>query len=164
MTSENAAKRRRQPAGTASENTKPLVGPPRRGRAPASLPAGLAAAHGAYVAQLARAPLSDETRRTYASKVRTYLAWLDTADVDGNPLTAPAARDWAVRDYRTHLAAVLKRSIATVNNALAAVDDFYTRAGLGPGRRRTPRPAHRGAARPNRQGCAAVAARGERRR
>ena len=38
---------------------------------------------------------------------RTYLAWLDTADVDGDPLTDPAARDWAVRDYRTHLAAVL---------------------------------------------------------
>jgi integrase/recombinase XerC len=27
---------------------------------------------------------------------------------------------------------VLKRSNATINNALAAVDDFYTRAGLGP--------------------------------
>jgi integrase/recombinase XerC len=88
--------------------------------------------HAAYTGQLARAPLSAETRRTYASKVRTYLAWLDSADVDSDPLTDPAARDWAVRDYRTHLAAVLKRSNATVNNALAAVDDFYTRAGLGP--------------------------------
>jgi integrase/recombinase XerC len=92
----------------------------------------LAAAHAAYTAALARAPLSDETRRTYASKVRTFLAWLDSADVDRDPLTDPAARDWAVRDYHTHLAAVLKRSNATVNNALAAVDDFYTRAGLGP--------------------------------
>jgi hypothetical protein len=64
---------------------------------------------------LARAPLSDETRRTYASKVRTYLAWLDSADVDGDPLTDPAARDWAVRDYRTHLAAALKRSNATAS-------------------------------------------------
>jgi len=107
--SENASKRRRQQTGTASENTKPLVGPPRRGRAPASLPAGLAAAHGTYTAALARAPLSAETRRTYASKVRAYLPWLDVADVDGDPLTDAAARDWAVRDYRTHLAAVLKR-------------------------------------------------------
>jgi integrase/recombinase XerC len=41
-------------------------------------------------------------------------------------------RDWAVRDYRTHLQAVLKRSPATVNNALVAVDDFYIRRGLGP--------------------------------
>jgi site-specific recombinase XerD len=37
-----------------------------------------------------------------------------------------------VRDYRAHLQAVLKRSPATVNNALAAVDDFYIRRGLGP--------------------------------
>lgn len=110
----------------------PLIGPPRRGRAPVALPPALHAAHAAYVRQLGQAPLADESRRTYASKVRTYLAWLDAADVDGDPLTDPAARDWAVRDYRTHLAAVLKRSNATINNALAAVDDFYTRAGLGP--------------------------------
>jgi integrase/recombinase XerC len=110
----------------------PLIGPPRRGRAPAALPPAVQAAHAVYVRQLGQAPLADESRRTYASKVRTFLAWLDTADVDGDPLTDPAARDWAVRDYRTHLAAVLKRSNATVNNALAAVDDFYTRAGLGP--------------------------------
>jgi len=37
-----------------------------------------------------------------------------------------------VRDYRTPLRAVLKRKPATVNNALAAVDDFYNRRGLGP--------------------------------
>ena len=37
-----------------------------------------------------------------------------------------------MRDYRTHLQTVLKRSPATVNNALAAVDDFYIRRGLGP--------------------------------
>jgi len=134
VTSENASNPVGQRGGTASENTKPLIGPPRKGRAPASLPAGLEAAHAAYVAALARAPLSLATLRTYASKVRTYLAWLDGADVNGDPLTDPAARDWAVRDYRTHMAAVLKRSNATVNNALAAVDDFYTRAGLGPAR------------------------------
>ena len=37
-----------------------------------------------------------------------------------------------MRDYRTHLQAVLKRTPATVNNALAAVDDLYSRRGLGP--------------------------------
>lgn len=132
MTSENATTPDRQVNRTASENTKPLVGAPRRGHAPASLPAALTATHAAYTGQLARAPLAAETRRTYASKVRTYLAWLDSADVDGDPLTDPAARDWAVRDYRTHLAAVLKRANPTINNALAAIDDFYTRAGLGP--------------------------------
>jgi hypothetical protein len=75
----------------------------------------LQGAHAAYVAALARSPLSPETRRTYASKVRQYLAWLDAADPRGDPLSDPAARDWAVRDYRTHLAVVLKRVNATVN-------------------------------------------------
>jgi integrase/recombinase XerC len=39
----------------------------------------------AYLAMLARAPLSAETARTYTSKVRGYLTWLQTADVDGDP-------------------------------------------------------------------------------
>jgi integrase/recombinase XerC len=86
----------------------------------------------AYVAALARAPLADQTRRTYASKVRQYLAWLETAETDGDPLTTADGRDWAVRDYRTHLQAVLKRRPATVNSALAAVDDLYIRRHLGP--------------------------------
>lgn len=85
-----------------------------------------------YVAALGAAPLAEQSRRTYASKVRQYLAWLAGADLDDDPLAGGAGRDWAVRDYRTHLQAVLKRSPATVNNAFAAVDDFYIRHGLGP--------------------------------
>jgi integrase len=50
-----------------------------------------------------------------------------------DPLTSTDGRDWAMRDYRSHLQVVLKRSPATVNNALAAVDDFYIRQGLGSG-------------------------------
>ncbi|KLL10428.1 hypothetical protein BL254_20350 [Protofrankia sp. BMG5.30] len=86
----------------------------------------------AYTTALARAPVSAQTRRTYASKVRQYLAWLADTTLDGDPLTEKAARDWAVRDYRAHLQNVTKRAPRTVNNALAAVDDFYTRTGLGP--------------------------------
>lgn len=136
MASENTARGGEQTAETTSENTQPVTGPRRRGRAPVALPVRLEAVHATYSAHLARAPLSAETRRTYASKVRGYLAWLAQATtdglVDGDPLADPHARDWAVRDYRTHLAAILKRSNATVNNALAAIDDFYTRTGLGP--------------------------------
>jgi integrase/recombinase XerC len=72
-----------------------------------------------YLATLRSAPLSDQTRRTYASKVRQYLAWLNNADTEGDALGARDARDWAVRDYRSHLQTVLKRKPATVNNALA---------------------------------------------
>jgi hypothetical protein len=75
----------------------------RRGRTPVDLPSPLATAFDTYISALAAAPL---------------------AGTDG--------RDWAVRDYRTHLQAVLKRSPATINNALAAVDDLYLRLGLGP--------------------------------
>lgn len=133
MTSENASPSGSQPAGAASENTEPPAEAPRRGRQPVPLPADLEAVHAAYVTALAaNTPLSTETRRTYTSKVRGFLAWLADAAVDGDPLTDPRARDWAVRDYRTHLAAVLKRGNATINNALAAVDDFYRRRGLGP--------------------------------
>lgn len=119
----------------------------RRGRAPARLPAALESAHAIYVAELSKAALSAETRRTYASKVRTYLIWLDAwladgasagdSDADsagdsaGDPLADPAARDRAVRDWRTHLLEKAGLAPATVNNALSAVDDLYTRRGMG---------------------------------
>jgi hypothetical protein len=41
-----------------------------------------------YTAALRSAPLSDQTRRTYTSKVRQYLAWLADADLDSDPLTS----------------------------------------------------------------------------
>jgi site-specific recombinase XerD len=131
MTSENAQPAPAQHPGSASENT---TTPPRRrrGATPTTLPAALAATLEAYAAALVPAPLSDQTRRTYTSKVRQYLAWLAAGDVNGDPLTHPRARDWAVRDYRTHLLTIAKRAPTTVNNALAAIDDFYARTGLGP--------------------------------
>src|SRR5260370_25558520 len=99
-----------------------------------------------YQRALRAAPLAAETRRTYYSKVRGYLTWLVAADVDGDPLTQPRPRDWAVRDYRTHLVTVAKRAPRTINTALAAIDDFYTRRGLAPAaadRLRLPPPAPR---------------------
>jgi site-specific recombinase XerD len=84
--------------------------------------------------RLGRLRSPSRPRRTYASKVRQYLAWLGTGEFDDEPLSSADGRDWAVRDYRTHLQAVLTRRPATVNNALAAVDDLYIRRGLGPAR------------------------------
>ena len=133
MTSENSLVEVSQDPGSASENTKALQ-PPRRGRAPVALDGVLGEVLREYEEALAVAPLATQTRRTYASKVRQYLAWLATTDVDSDPLATTAGRDWAVRDYRTHLQAVAKRSPATVNNALAAVDDLYIRRGLGSAR------------------------------
>jgi hypothetical protein len=81
-----------------------------------ALPEAYTAVLGDYTANLARAPVSAQTRRTYASKVRQFLVWLEAADTDGDPLREPAARDWAVRDYRTYLHAIAKRAPRTVNN------------------------------------------------
>lgn len=113
------------------ENRGPAAPGP-RGRRPVAVPERFAALVDDYTRQLAEAPLSAQTRRTYASKVRQFLVWLDGYAATGDPLAERRARDWAVRDYRTHLLAVAKREPATVNNALAALGDFYTRRGLGP--------------------------------
>lgn len=43
--------------------------------------------------------LDDDTRRAYASRVRQYLIWLDTANPGGDPLCEPGARDGAARDW-----------------------------------------------------------------
>jgi len=106
--------------------------PRRRGRPALELPEAFAAVLAAYAVALAAAPLASQTRRTYASKVRQYLAWLASAETDGDALNTTDGRDWAVRDYRTHLQVVLKRRPATVNSALAAIDDLYIRRHLGP--------------------------------
>jgi site-specific recombinase XerD len=133
VASEKARRQRPEETRIASENAKD-VRPKRRGRAPVDLPEGLAEILASYVTALSLAPLSAQTRRTYASKARQYLVWLAGAEVDGDPLGAADGRDWAVRDYHGYLQSVLKRSPATINSALAAVDDFYSRRGLGPAR------------------------------
>lgn len=131
MASENAQPGRAQsPKPTLENRTRSPAA--RRGRPPVGLPARYAAILRRYTETLATAPLSAQTRRTYESKVRQYLAWLGAADLDGDPFKDKHGRDWAVRDYRTHLQTVLKRAPATVNSALAAVDDLYLRRGLGP--------------------------------
>ncbi len=127
MASENARPGRSVASEPASENTKP-----RRGRTPIELDGRYAAVLDRYLVALEAAPLAAQTRRTYASKVRQYLAWLADSEPGTDAFSGPEARDWAVRDYRTHLQAVLKRKPATVNNALAAVDDLYIRLGHGP--------------------------------
>ena len=88
-------------------------------------------AHAAYAAQLALAPMSPESRRTYASRVRQYLAWLQATDLGADPLTEVPARDRAVRQWREHLVTSAGQAPATINIALAAVDDFYLRRGMG---------------------------------
>lgn len=112
-----------------------------------AVPQRFAAVHAAYVTALRRAPLDDDTRRAYASRVRGFLTWLADADLDGvDALADPRGRDRAVRGYRGHLKTVARRTANTVNAHLAALDHFYDHLGLGPvdiRRDTAPRPAPR---------------------
>jgi hypothetical protein len=85
-----------------------------------------------YAGHLEHSPLTGHSPRTYLGAVRAYLAWLEEAEVDGDPLNDATAKDWAVRDYRSYLVTVAKRATATVNKHLAALQDFYLWRGLGP--------------------------------
>jgi integrase/recombinase XerC len=81
----------------------------------------------AYKSWLQKQPLSASTRRTYLTQVRQFCVYLHSISGDyGNPLTDPHARDYAVRDYKTHLKTVRKRKPNTINIALAAIDHFYS--------------------------------------
>jgi integrase/recombinase XerC len=96
------------------------------------VPERYAAAWDAYAAALENAPLDADTRRAYASRLRSYLAWLDSAGITGpDPLADPHGRDFAARDYRTWLKTVGKRAASTVNAHLTALDHFYEHLGLG---------------------------------
>jgi hypothetical protein len=96
-----------------------------------SLPPALAQAHLAYVEHLARSGLTVETVRSHAFKVRRYLGWLARSDVTGDPLSDPVSRDRAIRQYVSQTGTVVERGNVAVHAALAAVDDFYARAGIG---------------------------------
>ena len=110
MTPENAAETAKQTAELTPENATLLA---------------------EYGIHLQRSPLTGHSPRTYLGAVRAYLTWLQQADTDGDPLNDTAAKDWAVRDYRSYLVTVAKRATATVNKHLAALQDFYVWRGLG---------------------------------
>lgn len=131
MASGNTQRGRAESPESASGNTQP----PQGGSAGADLPAVHAEALADYTAALAGSPLGPGTRAKYRTRVRAYLTWLaaanDVGEVRGDPLTFPTARDWAVRDYRRHLKRDRRTATSTINNHLAALDDFHTRLGLG---------------------------------
>lgn len=84
-----------------------------------------------YQTTLARVTtLAASSQAKYVQRVRAFLDWLAATDVDGDPLNDPMAAKWAARDYRLHLKQ-RRASVSTINGALAAIDDFNTRRGLG---------------------------------
>ncbi len=84
-----------------------------------------------YRRWLGRQPLSPRTRQVYQAQVSGYVRWLAGGEYGAAALSEPAVRDWAVRDYKRHLVRTRKWKPASVNQALAAIDNFCRQLGLG---------------------------------
>lgn len=85
-----------------------------------------------YERWLESQPLSANTRRTYRTRIRGYLEYLALTPAEyGDPLADEHARDYAARDYKTHLKTVHRAKPSSVNLTLAAIDNFYRFLGMG---------------------------------
>ena len=84
-----------------------------------------------YRRWLGRQPLSSRTRQVYLAQVSGYVQWLAGGEYGAAALAEPAVRDWAVRDYKRYLTRTRKWKPSSVNQALAAVDNFCRHRGLG---------------------------------
>ena len=130
--------------GSATHATLPIMrrsSTPKRGKttsdnrkqtAPPLAAAELGCVTAGYQLWLVRQPLSPNTRRTYLGRARQYCAYLRASGNDyGNPLSDPHARDYAIRDFKSHLKKSCKAKPASVNLTLAALDNLYLFLGLG---------------------------------
>ena len=89
------------------------------------------AVYDTYTTWLDRQPLAARSRQAYRAQVGAYLRWLaDTGDPEA-ALTQQDRRDWAVRDYKRQMKQERDWSAASVNQALAAIDNFYRSRQMG---------------------------------
>ncbi|MCA1677616.1 MAG: tyrosine-type recombinase/integrase [Actinobacteria bacterium] len=86
---------------------------------------------GAYDGWLTRQPLAARTRDAYLAQVRDFVTWLEGSEHRAQALSDPHARDWAVRDYKRYVKTTRRWGPASVNQALAAIDNFYRSRGAG---------------------------------
>ena len=85
-----------------------------------------------YERWLETQPLAVSTRRAYRGHARRFVEFLASWPGEGgDPLADAHARDYAVRDFKSHLKTVRRAKPASVNLALAAVDHFYRYLGAG---------------------------------
>lgn len=78
-----------------------------------------------YAGWLKRQPLSARSRDAYLAQVRAFLGWLTSSEHGAQALSDGHTRDWAVRDYKRHVKSAKRWAPASVNQALAAIDNFY---------------------------------------
>jgi len=84
-----------------------------------------------YAAWLGRQPLAERSRDAYRAQVRGFVTWLAASEHGAAALSDTAVRDWAVRDYKRHVKTAKRWSPASVNQALAAIDNFYRSLAAG---------------------------------
>lgn len=84
-----------------------------------------------YAGWLKRQPLATRSRDAYLAQVRAFLTWLAGSEHGSGALADPHVRDWAVRDYKRHVKTAKRWAPASVNQALAAIDNFYRSLAAG---------------------------------
>jgi len=84
-----------------------------------------------YDGWLTRQPLAARTRDAYLAQVRDFVTWLAGSEHGARALGDPDVRDWAVRDYKRYVKTFKRWGPASVNQALAAIDNFYRSRGAG---------------------------------
>lgn len=84
-----------------------------------------------YARWLKRQPLAERSREAYLAQVRGFIGWLAGSEHGPEALADPHVRDWAVRDYKRHVKTAKRWAPASVNQALAAIDNFYRSLAAG---------------------------------
>lgn len=82
-----------------------------------------------YARWLDRQPLAERSRDAYRAQVAGYAEWLASSEHGTEALSGSAVRDWAVRDYKRFVKAKRWKP-SSVNQALAAIDNFYRSLGV----------------------------------
>ena len=85
----------------------------------------------AYESWLKSQPLAARSREAYLAQVREFVTWLAGSEHGGQALVDPHVRDWAVGDYKRYAKTTKRWAPASVNQALAAIDNFYRSRGAG---------------------------------
>lgn len=84
-----------------------------------------------YDGWLTRQPLAARTREAYLAQARDFVTWLAGSEHGAPALADADVRDWAVRDYKRYVKTTKRWGPASVNQALAAIDNFYRSRGAG---------------------------------
>jgi integrase/recombinase XerC len=86
-----------------------------------------------YQIWLKGAPLSEQSKRAYRSRINQFLDFLSASENKFDPiLTEPRVAQVALRDYKRHLKRSCKFAPSSVNGSLTAINHFLQFMGLAP--------------------------------